>query len=91
MAQRVIIPTLLRTLTGNASEVQIEAATVKEVLENLDKSFPGFLARVCEANGELRRFINIYIDGEDIRFLDDLSTPVKEGAEVSIVPAIAGG
>ena len=91
MAQRVIIPTLLRTLTGNVSEVQTEAATVSELLENLDTHYPGIRARLCEANGELRRFINIYIDGEDIRFLDDLSTPVKDGAEVSIVPAIAGG
>ena len=91
MSQRVIIPTLLRRLTGNADAVEVEAATVRDILDRLDERYPGFRARVCEETGELRRFINIYVDGEDVRFLDNLATAVPERAEVSIVPAIAGG
>jgi molybdopterin converting factor small subunit len=87
----IIIPTLLRKLTADADQVEIEAATVEEALDTLDTNFPGFRARVCEPSGDLRQFINIYINGEDIRFLDNLSTPIPGGAEVSIVPAIAGG
>jgi molybdopterin synthase sulfur carrier subunit len=91
MAQRVIIPTLLRRLTDNADAVEVDATTVRDILDCLDERYPGFRARVCEETGELRRFINIYVDGEDVRFLDNLSTTVPERAEVSIVPAIAGG
>jgi len=91
MSQRVIIPTLLRRLTDNADAVEVDAATVRDILDRLDERYPGFRARVCEESGELRRFINIYVDGEDVRFLDNLATPVPERAEVSIVPAIAGG
>lgn len=91
MSQKVIIPTLLRRLTENADAVEVEATTVRDILDRLDERYPGFRARVCEETGELRRFINIYIDGEDVRFLDNLSTSVPERAEVSIVPAIAGG
>jgi sulfur-carrier protein len=91
MSQKVIIPTLLRRLTDNADAVEVEATTVHDLLNRLDERYPGFRARVCEETGELRRFINIYIDGEDVRFLDNLATPVPERAEVSIVPAIAGG
>jgi molybdopterin synthase sulfur carrier subunit len=82
---------LLRRLTGNADTVEVQANTVHEVLDRLDERYPGFRSRVCEETGELRRFINIYIDGEDVRFLDNLATCVPERAEVSIVPAIAGG
>jgi molybdopterin synthase sulfur carrier subunit len=91
MSQRIIIPTLLRRLTGNVDVVEIEALTVSEVIERLDERYPGFRSRVCEETGELRRFINIYVDNEDVRFLDNLSTRVSDGAEISIVPAIAGG
>jgi sulfur-carrier protein len=91
MSQRVIIPTLLRRLTDNADAVEVDAATVRDILDRLDERYPGFRARVCEETGELRRFINIYVDGEDVRFLDNLATTVPERAEVSIVPAIAGG
>ncbi|HEY9232913.1 MAG TPA: ubiquitin-like small modifier protein 1 [Blastocatellia bacterium] len=91
MSQKVIIPTLLRRLTDNADAVEVDAATVRDILDRLDERYPGFRARVCEESGELRRFINIYVDGEDVRFLDNLSTSVPERAEVSIVPAIAGG
>jgi molybdopterin synthase sulfur carrier subunit len=91
MSQKVIIPTLLRRLTDNADAVEVEATTVRDILDRLDERYPGFRARVCEETGELRRFINIFVDGEDVRFLDNLSTTVPERAEVSIVPAIAGG
>ena len=91
MSQKVIIPTLLRRLTDNADAVEVDAATVRDILDRLDERYPGFRARVCEESGELRRFINIYVDGEDVRFLDNLATTVPERAEVSIVPAIAGG
>ena len=91
MSQRVIIPTLHRRLTDNADAVEVDAATVRDILDRLDERYPGFRARVCEETGELRRFINIYVDGEDVRFLDNLATTVPERAEISIVPAIAGG
>ena len=91
MSQKVIIPTLLRRLTDNADAVEVDATTVRDILDRLDERYPGFRARVCEETGELRRFINIYVDGEDVRFLDNLATTVPERAEVSIVPAIAGG
>ena len=91
MSQKVIIPTLLRRLTDNADAVEVEATTVRDILDRLDERYPGFRARVCEETGELRRFINIYVDGEDVRFLENLATRVPERAEVSIVPAIAGG
>jgi molybdopterin synthase sulfur carrier subunit len=91
MSQKVIIPTLLRRLTDNADAVEVDATTVRDILDRLDERYPGFRARVCEESGELRRFINIFVDGEDVRFLDNLATQVPERAEVSIVPAIAGG
>lgn len=91
MSLNVIIPTALRKFADNTDAVEIEATTVIEVLEQLDDRYPGFRARLCEEDGRLRRFINIFVDGEDIRFLDNLKTPIPTGAEVSIVPAIAGG
>jgi molybdopterin synthase sulfur carrier subunit len=91
MSQKVIIPTLLRRLTDNADAVEVDATTVRGILDRLDERYPGFRARVCEETGELRRFINIYVDGEDVRFLDNLATQVPSQAEISIVPAIAGG
>jgi molybdopterin synthase sulfur carrier subunit len=78
-------------LTDNADAVEVDATTVRDILDRLDERYPGFRARVCEESGELRRFINIFVDGEDVRFLDNLATQVPERAEVSIVPAIAGG
>jgi sulfur-carrier protein len=91
MSVNIVIPTLLRKLTGDSDLVELEAGTITEVLEKLDENYPGFRARVCEPGGDLRQFINIYVNGEDIRFLDNLSTSIPSGAEVSIVPAIAGG
>ncbi|MBX7220486.1 MAG: MoaD/ThiS family protein [Blastocatellia bacterium] len=91
MAHTITIPTLLRSLTGGLETVELEAATVLEVVENLDAQYPGFRARICETNGELRRFINFYLNGEDVRFLDNLATRLPEQAEIAIIPAIAGG
>lgn len=91
MSLKVIIPTPLRKFTANADTVEVETGTVLEILDNLEAQYPGFRSRVCDETGQLRRFINIYIDGEDVRFLDNLSTPVPDKAELSIVPAIAGG
>ena len=91
MGLKIIIPTPLRKLTQNLDVVEVEARTVKDVLDQLNDRFPGFKGRVFDESGELRRFINIYVDGEDVRFLENLSTPVVNAKEVSIVPAIAGG
>jgi MoaD family protein len=86
----VRIPTPLRTLTGGADEVAIEGGTVGELIDNLEKKHPGIKERLLDEKG-VRRFVNIYANEEDIRFLDNLQTKVKEGDSVSIVPAIAGG
>jgi molybdopterin synthase sulfur carrier subunit len=91
MAVKLRIPTPLRTLTGGASELDIEGGTVSEVLTTLERDHPGFRERLYDERGEIRRFVNIYVAGEDIRFLKGLDTPLKEGEEVSIVPAVAGG
>ncbi len=91
MAITVRIPTPLRSLTGGADEVAIEGRTVGEVIENLEKKHPGIKERVCDEKGNVRRFVNIYANEEDIRFLDNLASAVKDGDSVSIVPAIAGG
>ena len=91
MSLKVVIPTPLRKFTYGAETVEVEAATIKEVLDNIESRFPGFRASVCDESGSLRRFINIYLDGEDVRFLENLATPVADGSEVAIVPAISGG
>ncbi len=91
MPVRVLIPTPLQRLTHNQAEVVVEGGDVREVIRNLEVKFPGVRARLCDENGTLRRFVNIYINEEDIRFLKGESTPLKDGDEVSIVPAIAGG
>ena len=91
MSLKVVIPTPLRKYTNGADSVEVEATTVQEVLNNLDSKYPGFRASICDESGSLRRFINIYINGEDVRFLENLATPVTDGAEVAIVPAISGG
>jgi sulfur-carrier protein len=87
----VRIPTPLRKLTDGKEEVSAAGATVGEVLTNLEGNYPGLKARICEDDGSVKRFVNIFANDEDIRFLDNLDTPVKDGDEVSIVPAIAGG
>ena len=87
----VRIPTQLRPLSGGASEVDVEASTVAEVLTALDVAHPGFADRLQDETGRLRRFVNVFVADEDIRFLDGLETRVGAGCTVSIVPAVAGG
>ena len=89
MSVAVRIPTTLRTLTGGSSEVTVEGATVAEVLESLEAAHPGFAARLIDGEGKLQRFVNVFV--ADVRFMDGLATPVPDGAEVSIIPAVAGG
>jgi molybdopterin synthase sulfur carrier subunit len=87
----VRVPTQLRSLTGGASEVAVAGATVGAVLQALDAAHPGFEERLFDDGGGLRRFVNVFVADEDIRFLDGVATPVPEGTVVSIVPAVAGG
>lgn len=91
MPINVRIPTPLRKLTGENEIVPAEGATVGEILDNLDKAYPGLGERICDEQGTVRRFVNIFLNDEDIRFLKDKETSVKDGDELSIVPAIAGG
>lgn len=91
MSVSVRIPTILRTYTGGDSEVTAEGATLSEVLDNLEGSFPGIKARVLDDSGELRRFVNVYVGNEDVRFLESLATATPAGTQVSIIPAVAGG
>ncbi len=90
MAVTVRIPTPLRSLTGGHDEVQAEGSTVRAVIDDLEKNYPGLKDRLCDDKG-VRRFVNIYANEEDIRFLENLDTEVKDGDAVQIVPAIAGG
>jgi molybdopterin synthase sulfur carrier subunit len=87
----VRIPTPLRKLTNGLEEVAASGATIAEVLADLEKSYPGLKERLCDDKGQVRRFVNIFQNDEDIRFLQNLDTPVGEKDEISIVPAIAGG
>ncbi|PAW77978.1 MAG: molybdopterin synthase sulfur carrier subunit [Verrucomicrobia bacterium Tous-C9LFEB] len=91
MPIQVSIPTPLRGLTSNQDTVEGSGSTVSEVIQNLEKAFPGIGERLVDEQGNLRRFVNIYVNGEDVRFLDDKNTAIKDNDEVSIVPAIAGG
>jgi molybdopterin converting factor small subunit len=91
MSVRVRVPTTLRTLTGGASEVQVDGVTVGEVLTNLDAAHPGFRDRMFDDEGKLRRFVNVFVADDDVRYLQGLDTKVPEGETVSILPAVAGG
>jgi sulfur-carrier protein len=91
MSITVRIPTQLRTLTGGVGEVSVEASTVGEALKALDSAHPGFAERIFDDQGDLRRFVNVFLADEDVRFLDGLATPVADGQTLSIVPAVAGG
>lgn len=91
MSVTVRIPTPLRKLTENRSEIEIDGETVESLIGNMEASYPGIKDRICDESGKVRRFINIYINEEDIRFLDGTDTTVKAGDRISIVPAIAGG
>ncbi len=91
MLIKVRIPTPLQSLTKNSAEVKLEAGTILELIENLEKNFPGMKDRLIDETGKIRRFINFYVNEEDIRFLKKEVTVLKDGDEVSIIPAIAGG
>lgn len=91
MAIVVRVPTPLRRLTNGQGEVQVDARTVREVIEKLEEAYPGFKERLIDEQGEVRKFVNLYLNDEDIRFLKGLDTEVKDGDVLSIVPAIAGG
>ena len=88
---KVRIPTPLRTLSGGASEVEVEGSTVAEVLKALEAAHPGFHDRLHDGEGNLRRFVNVFVADEDIRFLSGVETPVEAGQTISIIPAVAGG
>ena len=87
----VRVPTPLRKVPNGQETVEVGGATVEEGLANLESQYPGIKERIVDANGQLHRFVNIYVNGEDIRFLEGLATSVKDGDELSIVPAVAGG
>jgi len=91
MTVKVRIPTPLRKLTAEQAEVESDGGTIREIVDDLEKQFPGFKERMCDENGELRRFVNVYVGEEDIRFLDGLDTKIPSGELVSIIPAVAGG
>lgn len=91
MAVRVRIPTPLRALTNGARLIEVGAADLSQAIDELDQKFPGFRARLIDERGEVLRFVNIFVNERDIRFLGGLQTPLTDGAEVSIVPAMAGG
>lgn len=91
MPVNVRIPTPLRKLTQDKDTVQATGATIQEIVENLEKQYPGLKERLCDERGELRRFVNVYLNDEDIRFAQGKQTPVKDGDEISVIPAIAGG
>ena len=91
MSVKVRIPTILRTYTKGESEVSVDGSTLAEVVDSLEASYPGIKARVLDDGGELRRFVNVYVDNDDVRFAEGLKTPIADGAQVSIIPAVAGG
>jgi sulfur-carrier protein len=91
MSATVRIPTILRTFTGGAGEVTAEGSTLREVLDSLETSFPGIRDRVLDEQGALRRFVNVYVGDDDVRFIGGLEAEVPDGTRISIIPAVAGG
>jgi molybdopterin converting factor small subunit len=91
MKVSVRIPTILRTFTGGSREVTAEPGTLREVIAGLDAAYPGLGGRIVDDTGNLRRFVNVYVGDEDVRFAQGLDTPVPAGAHVSVIPAVAGG
>jgi molybdopterin converting factor small subunit len=91
MSATVRIPTILRSYTGGAAEVTAEGKTLAEILDDLEGRYAGIRARILDDTGKLRRFVNVYVNDDDVRFADGLETPVTDGAGVSIIPAVAGG
>jgi molybdopterin converting factor small subunit len=91
MSTTVRIPTQLRTVTDGQGEVEATGSTLRDVLADIEARHPGLEARVLDDEGRLRRFVNVYVEDEDVRFLDGLATPIADGARVSIIPAVSGG
>lgn len=91
MAVSIRIPTPMRNLTGGASEVSVQATTLSEAIKALDAAHPGVAERVLDDAGALRRFVNVYVGDEDVRFLEGLDTALVDGSSISIIPAVAGG
>ena len=91
MSVMVRIPTPLRRLTNGEDKVAVDGQDLREVVGALEERFPGIRERLCDDTGELRNFVNVYVNGEDVRFLDGLGTETKAGDEISVVPAVAGG
>jgi sulfur-carrier protein len=91
MSLTIRIPTQLRTFTGGSGEVEVEATSVGDALKALDAAHPGLADRLFDESGQLRRFVNVFLADEDVRFLEGLATPVADGQTLSIVPAVAGG
>jgi sulfur-carrier protein len=91
MAVKVLVPTTLQSFTNNQATIDIEGSSVAELLEKLEVSCPGIKARLCDDSGQPRRFLNLYVNDEDIRFLEGTATPLTDGDKLSIVPAVAGG
>lgn len=91
MSISVRIPTILRTYTGGESEVSAEGESVSAVIDSLESTYPGLKTRVIDETGALRRFVNVYVGNEDVRFADGLDTTTPEGSQISIIPAVAGG
>ncbi|HEX3899326.1 MAG TPA: ubiquitin-like small modifier protein 1 [Mycobacteriales bacterium] len=91
MSVTVRVPTILRPLTGGAAEVMAEGSTLAEVLDALEADHNGIRARVLDEDGKLRRFVNVYVNDDDVRFSEGLATPTPDGASISIIPAVAGG
>jgi molybdopterin converting factor small subunit len=91
MSVSVRIPTILRTYTDGASEVDADGGTLAEVLESLDSSYPGIKGRILDEQGAIRRFVNVYVGNDDVRFLDALDTSTPDGTQISVIPAVAGG
>lgn len=91
MGIKVRIPTPLRKLTNGESEVEASGTNISELIDDLEKSYPGIKGKLCEENGNVRKFLNIYLNDDDIRFMDSLATEVRDGDNISLIPAIAGG
>ena len=91
MSVSVRIPTILRNYTDGSSEVTAEGTTLAEVLDDLDGSYSGIKGRILDESGELRRFVNVYVGNDDVRFLENLETPTPDGSQISVIPAVAGG
>ena len=91
MTETVRIPTPLRSVTGGLDKANVNEGSMKDIVQGLEEQFPGIKARLCDDEGNLRSFVNVYVNGEDIRFMDNMDSTIKSGDEISIVPAVAGG